>query len=613
MLNRKNKATSIQSLPAEVVGYWGIHFLNGNDVANVIGSATFFSKAMNDERFWLAKIANDFGIDRSLLNEFDSCYPFKQSRAISYQKIYLRMQIAMKKIKEYEDLPIKNYYFSSYYHFILLVACTDDIEFFNEALIDYEKDDGFLFSLLAGSKTISYSMLIEIKLSFANDATSIDWYLDTILFAGCVDLLKNFLNYEINNRFIPKGLIYAVQTNNLALVNYLLDFESFRFDHNLLKEAVLIAIKKGNKKIIDFFLSKKIPICPEMLIAAVKSEDVTLVKYFLNKITSRLAREAALDCAAAEGKLEVVKIILARDVGASLETLNLAANSGNKALVQYLIKEHNLTINLTTFKNAVLSGRIELIEFLFSELQLASVQITSDWLYECKNCELIRGVISDPQEIRLEVDENIINCAARFGDLDLFKNLIARFNPIKPDHRALNLAIKSGNLQLVQYLIIEFKITPNVANLRFAASHGYLEILEWLLDPAHQYEVFFSEENQLTDLDHDLLVTYFYCLEVFYVLENPEKLAASQQSIEEMLHKAYINSFKLFFKFMKFALEVPEKWQLSPSSLEELKAVLLPILNEHECNNHFQREKRLSSSIRKLIGFDNEVQHSFKL
>ena len=166
-------------------------------------------------------------------------------------------------------------------------------------------------------------------------------------------------------------------------------------------------------------------------------------------------------------------------------TLDAAALSGNTNLYNYLINQYNLNPDLNTLNMAVSSSNIDLIKSILSNnIELVDNSIT----YYIDNIEILKYLVS----IGISPDENTLNSASRKGNIELVKYLIKNYK-FKPNEYTLNSAALSGNIGLVKYLIENYKFKPNEYTLNSTALSGNVELVKYLIE---NYK-FTPDENTL--------------------------------------------------------------------------------------------------------------------
>lgn len=331
---------------------------------------------------------------------------------------------------------------------------------------------------------------------------------------------KDLVEYLINNYHLDPNIIdqyhrsilhYACKSGNLELVQYLINLNADISLHDVFGNTVLhYAAKSGNKDLLQHLFTLHAPGDIRVLHDAAESGNIELVDSLLNNHIHHLNPNGepinnVLEFAVNSGNTALVKYLIDRGLDINLPgqlLLHTAAGRGNIQIVKLLL-EHGLNPQMTDYwGNTVLhfaarSGNIELVDYLIGlgmnpnvEAVVGRYHITV--LHEAVrsgNLELVKQLINschlDADLIR-SFDKSLLSEAADAGNKDLVEYLITEFqlNPEAQDTygSVLAHAIKSGNIALIKYLVEVQHVNLNARDLASTYSEPCLHIAAKYLD-----------------------------------------------------------------------------------------------------------------------------------
>lgn len=172
------------------------------------------------------------------------------------------------------------------------------------------------------------------------------------------------------------------------------------------------------------------------------------------------------------------------------------------------------TVTLTDFKQAAVDGCSQFLQHAYSCLGTRSV--TTKLAFECFNETRFLPVLKLLQSWFHFKQKKVLQCynhVAEEGNLEIFEWMTDHFhmtptNGLYP----LRLAVKTGNLPLVEWIMTKFKYRRSEIKAprlyRKAAKYGHVHILEWL-EPMHlspeEFEATFyraCRESHVAALDY---------------------------------------------------------------------------------------------------------------
>ena len=184
-------------------------------------------------------------------------------------------------------------------------------------------------------------------------------------------------------------------------------------------------------------------------------------------------------------------------------TLNNAAESGCLELVRWLCEEKQLAPDQETLERAAISGNLKVVLWLYRKKQLTPTQETLEKAMKSGNVKLIKWLYYNTfAKKKLYISEAMYYNAVKTGNV-LLVNWLHRFNTYAKNHdamNALNCAIESGNIKLLEWLFLQnnkhcsykresFKVIGRLQHYQNtwskAAKFGNLALIYWLCETAH--------------------------------------------------------------------------------------------------------------------------------
>ena len=314
----------------------------------------------------------------------------------------------------------------------------------------------------------------------------------------------------------PTPIVSAIQKGSFKLVELLFDENSgIDLCSNLNSSLINLAINNGNIDIVKLLIQKgalantidgNLFISPLEQAASSNEEIFNLI---LENTDIQFINYKTLNAAALAGNLNYYKQILNKINEAQIlnvDNVNIMASaikSGNEDFVQYLLEE-DFHIVETEHSNSILGLAIKsnLSLKLIKKLQNFGAKINpdSDQIYSTPLMTAIENDNNEIIEYLLENNANVnstnpkligtpLTSAILQKNLPLIKILIEEFNAninyTNEDYSILSVAVASGNIDIVKYLLsqnVELKWESESSNLIFQAiTSKNIEMLEFVL------------------------------------------------------------------------------------------------------------------------------------
>ncbi len=313
--------------------------------------------------------------------------------------------------------------------------------------------------------------------------------------ARCFRIAKMLIEqYDIQ---VDEDLLYlAAKFSNLELYNLILSK-----DKDLKPEQLTLshASLSGNRYLVELILSAGITPDRQTLCYAVQSRNLSLVNFLFDKFGHNHNSDT-LNAAAESGHIDLVNLIINKNIIPDAETLNCAVKSGNLKIIKLIKKSGNIKLDNVLLSRLIITAAkckhwtvakyfisqikpkgknfIDLIKNMmihgvdsrFIENQISNCPRQSLWVREIMVLFLSAVERSYSRIIKLLLDPNknyhqfifftqvTINQIATMGDESLMRAVL-EIKPnsdrlgLQPTAETIVLAAGSGNPQLTKWLI----------------------------------------------------------------------------------------------------------------------------------------------------------------
>lgn len=158
---------------------------------------------------------------------------------------------------------------------------------------------------------------------------------------------------------------------------------------------------------------------------------------------------------------------------------------------------------------ALRSGHVEVLQWLQVQSGLEGHELSQDDLYDAAmygNLRAVQWICTNFDQNNLSLDEYVMNCAIRSGNLELVHWLLQQVCPT--NYETFRAALETKNLELVKLLHDTFDYELDEFAFQDAIWSGSTEIIQWMLDSGCEwYEDLFSDAIQTGNLQ---VVKYLY-------------------------------------------------------------------------------------------------------
>lgn len=401
-----------------------IKYLSRSEILSAALVCLQWKNIFSNQNIWKAVLCRDFSISIDTL----SCLNISISYLDLYDNLTKILQHLSALQKRFSQRgPYLNYNYLYYYvvqnlnSLAFLSLCLNDIEYFKK----HASDEEFLSELPLWIELSIFLNRLEI-FKYLFEKFRYPPSIELVYFgviAGDLEVVKFLIGFfclspEASKEYLNEMLLLAAETGNLELVQHLLNPKN-KFSLKITNYVIINAASSGNVKLLKFLLRLKKTNFKEAYKSVNNSKDselsdyqhdqdllikichngfrsgtLTMTKYIVGsqvKISSlgidfskiNLGKHSAksiefihqkfklnlnmfdLECAAGLGNLDQVQYLLRVNLIPSKKVLDLAAYSGNLALVQLLLDpKFNLVPDQETINGSVISGNPKLVLYL---------------------------------------------------------------------------------------------------------------------------------------------------------------------------------------------------------------------------------------------------------
>ncbi|MEM3858015.1 MAG: ankyrin repeat domain-containing protein [Candidatus Micrarchaeaceae archaeon] len=279
------------------------------------------------------------------------------------------------------------------------------------------------------------------------------------------------LNYLINNmNFDPsvndnQALIFACQLSNYVIVNILTNDK--RVDilaQNY--EALYTCVENGDLNIFDLFLNKTdIPkdVLDELFMVACMNQKISIVNRLLTfNIDINVLNDALIN-ACENGYTDIFDILInIPDVDPSVNNnvcLEQVSLNGNLDIFYKLISDKRVSVSDNMFINACSNGHYEIAKTLLNYNINPASNDQQALISASKNghIDVVKLLLSLPEIDPSKQDQSALNMASIYGHYDVVKILLSdkRINPVYQNCIALLYACQYGHKNIVELFVLE--------------------------------------------------------------------------------------------------------------------------------------------------------------
>lgn len=237
--------------------------------------------------------------------------------------------------------------------------------------------------------------------------------------------------------------------------------------------------------------------------------NVEIVKWFAEKTGPMCFSESAMDLAAANGHLNVVRYLHDSGYGCSDVAMDDAATNGHLEIVKFLHDNRTEGCTTAAMDGAAKNGRLDVIEWLHEHRREGCTDFAMNlaaennhrhvvqWLHEnrtegCTDWALTGAATGGHLEMLKWLQEhrhlsysgnspvNPVDLAAGGGHLEAFRWLI-NTQGVRPTSAAMAFAVEQKQFAMLLILRSEFGVRPTDIIFLQAIQRKELEILQWLL------------------------------------------------------------------------------------------------------------------------------------
>lgn len=375
---------------------------------------------------------------------------------------------------------------------------------------------------------------------------------------------------------------------SLDVVTYLID----EFKLKPTEWTHFYALWSDDSKLIDFFQDPKYecstPDPQELLLAAAEVGDLTLLSRLRKNLKVDLQNEyknELLKAGVVSGRLLIFKYLhIMFKMAPNTETLLYAIEKNKKHIYEYLLSNHvkfQLEITQEMLNLAIAKKNKALISQLMNDYKiLPNLQSLSTAVKAHCRLSFLKQLMT---KYAITPDQFILHEAVSNGDLELVKYFLNPKNAfnLAIDDTVFNLAVRSGNNELVYSLIEIYNFQPTTVHLSSLKFCNF-ELVVYLLMLKPRCVYITDEENLLYLISkikniaiHNLLACDFH------VKKAVEQLTVSEQSEQAVIH-AHAYSPKHFCRVLKDALQNPSDYKLNQSQLARLQIIMNDLLNSEK-------------------------------
>ena len=280
-------------------------------------------------------------------------------------------------------------------------------------------------------------------------------------------------------KLLNSQLINRAENGNLRAVEYLIKKGANNF-----QVAMRSAVEGGYLDIVKLMIEKGANNFgaydfEHAMIKAVKNGNLDIVKLMIEKGANnfRGAFDTAMVSAARGGYLDIVKLIIEKGASISLEAMRSAVEGGYLDIVKLMIEKgaDDFTIS-NALNNAAREGQINIVKYLFGKTANSSNSSVMRYAIYGGHLDVVEYLI-DKVEYDLNDLNDIMAKAVDNGKLDIVKFLIEKgandFNEAMID------AARSGHLEIVK-LMIEKGANKFNEPIQAALNNGQLDIVDYI-------------------------------------------------------------------------------------------------------------------------------------
>lgn len=369
-------------------------------------------------------------------------------------------------------------------------------------------------------------------------------FLDRLISADFIPLTADFLEGEIS---IVEGAIYlnmAAEVGNFTLIKWLTDND------------------RGNLRVSPAQIT---------LYRAIQSDNVELVSWLLQSFPNLMIDAGAFNLAAHQGNIDIMNVLLGLkkqpikfdqhfintaassgsvnffewlfqhtallDAVPIQATIEIAARSGHFELVKWLLNASdsngwNLKVDHSLLNQAALSGKKELVDWLMIEKGVPPSDTTLIYAAQGGNLLLNQALIKRGLKPSFAMFEQTVLA----GDIKSTEWLLhadqAHFG-LQPTKRIIDLAARSGNLELVEFLLSTYRIIPDEQTLIAAAGSGNLKLVKWMLGNDRSFRLEPTSDVVLEAVKSESLILVRWLFNNFSIeINSPYLLIAEARKSE---------------------------------------------------------------------------------
>lgn len=207
--------------------------------------------------------------------------------------------------------------------------------------------------------------------------------------------------------------------------------------------------------------------------------------------SKRYRDDLPLECAAANGNLEIIEYFMERGTKVNSKIIQEALYRGSLEVVKYLVEKgeyifHNDNRSNLLLGSACCNKDFEVVKYLLERGVLINKGVgVLEAAIRTGDLENLKYVLSKGADINDNIDSAVI-AASKYGKFEILEFLKEkRLNFKIQNNTALVNAARKGNLEMVQYLIEKIDANPRAQDdrpLKLAASNGHLEVVKYLLE-----------------------------------------------------------------------------------------------------------------------------------
>ena len=301
--------------------------------------------------------------------------------------------------------------------------------------------------------------------------------------------------------------------------------------------------------------------CPwdeHTLCEAARNNNIDCIKYAISNQCPLFGDEAdsyfegPCMLAAANNNIECLK--LCYNYGCDIEAaIIVAARYGNLDIVKYIYENYDVSDDFVLLsREAIKSGDLETLKFTHQVIKSSLLEkdnVMYCYRKEKEHCTLIASTLESPNILNYLIENNIKldkEClkyaikACSENCINYILNLPQNVYQIPMDYNYINLALSTGNLNILKYIYSQF---PSMANLIFEPLYtSNLKCWEFAMNKNLKFNQVHFIEAQM-----HLYYNWFYDLEFVRIIKKL-KLFSEYDIIKIISYFGQIELLKYFYK-----------------------------------------------------------------